>query len=201
MQTLARRLFFHGLIADRASSGSSRIGGFVDPLNFSFVSLFAPAIGFARTSEGGADMFPNEGIESSLFDEFRRLQDEMDELFSEWTWPAGIRSVPRGSFPPMNVGASPEKVEVYLFAPGVDPKKLDIAIQQNLLTVAGERMILVDKDATFYRQERFSGAFRRAVTLPEDVDPDGVDARYRDGVLQISVRRREAARPRQITVQ
>ena len=138
--------------------------------------------------------------EGSLFEEFRRLEEEMDEIFGDWTWPAGIRSLPRGSFPAVNVGSSPEKVEVYLFAPGLDPKKLDISLQQNLLTVAGERKVESSDKGTHYRQERFSGEFRRAMTLPDDVDPDGVDARYRDGVLHISVRRRESARPRQIKI-
>ena len=82
----------------------------------------------------------------------------------------------------------------------LDPKKLDISLQQNLLTVAGERKVQPSDKGSYYRQERFSGEFRRAVTLPEDVDPDGVDARYRDGVLQISVRRRESTRPRQIQI-
>jgi len=89
---------------------------------------------------------------------------------------------------------------VYLFAPGLEPKKLDISIQQNLLTVTGERVARPNDNATYYRQERFSGEFRRAVTLPDDVDPDKVEARYRDGILQISVRRREGAQPRQIQV-
>lgn len=141
------------------------------------------------------------GFEGTLFDEFRRLQQEVDELFGEWSWPAGIRSLPRGSFPAVNVGAGGDKVQVYLFAPGIDPKKLDISLQQNLLTISGERPIQINDKATYYRQERFNGEFRRAITLPEDVDPDAVDAHYRDGVLQISVRRREAARPRQIQVQ
>lgn len=93
-----------------------------------------------------------------------------------------------------------DKLEVYLFLPGVDPKRLDISIQQNLLTVSGERNIAPDEKANYYRQERFSGEFRRAITLPEDVATDGVDAQYRDGVLQISIPRREPARPRQIQV-
>jgi HSP20 family protein len=139
------------------------------------------------------------GLEGSVFDQFRRLQDEMDELFGQWSSPTGIRSLPRGSFPAVNVGASPGRLEVYLFVPGVDPKQLEISIQQNLLTVSGERKIAADDKAT-YRQERFSGEFRRAITLPEDVASDGVDARYRDGVLQISIPRREQARPRQIQV-
>lgn len=145
-------------------------------------------------------MFRSVVFENSLFDEFRRLQEEVDELFGAWSWPAGIRSLPRGSFPAVNVGSGDENVEVYLFAPGLEPKKLDISIQQNLLTVTGERVVRPDDKATYYRQERFSGEFRRAVTLPDDVDPDKVDARYRDGVLHISVRRREGARPRQIQV-
>ena len=145
-------------------------------------------------------MFHSVGFENSVFDEFRRLQDEVDELFGSWSWPMGIRSLPRGSFPAVNVGSGDDKFEVYLFAPGLEPKELDISIQQNLLTVTGERVARPNDKATYYRQERFSGEFRRAVTLPDDVDPDKVDARYRDGILQISVRRREGAQPRQIQV-
>jgi len=137
---------------------------------------------------------------SSLLDEFRRLEEDMNGTFGRWPWPAGIRSVVRGTYPPINVGATPEQVDVYLFAAGIDPGTLDISMQQNLLTVAGERKALVEEDADYYRKERFDGAFRRVITLPEDVDPDRVDARYRDGVLQIHVQRRETARPRQIEV-
>ncbi len=144
-------------------------------------------------------MFPSlTGVDGSLFDQLRRLQDEIDGLFEPWPATAGIRSVARGAFPPINVGATPEKLEVYLFAAGLDPKKLEISIQQNLLTVAGERASPPEETGTYYRQERFAGAFRRVVTLPDDVDPDRVDARYRDGVLHVSVQRKEAARPRTI---
>ena len=139
-------------------------------------------------------------FDTSLFDEFRRLEGEMDQLFGRGSLPAGIRATRRGTFPPINVGATPERVDVYLFAAGLDPKSLDISIQQNLLAVSGDRKVPVDESADYYRQERFDGEFRRVITLPDDVDPDRVDAKYRDGVLQITVQRREAARPRQITV-
>jgi HSP20 family protein len=139
-------------------------------------------------------------FDTSLFDEFRRLEREMDQLFGRGSLPVGIRAMRRGAFPPINVGATPERVDVYLFAAGLDPKSLDISIQQNLLAVSGERKVPVDEAADYYRQERFDGEFRRVITLPEDVDPDRVDAKYRDGVLQITVQRREAARPRQISV-
>jgi len=139
-------------------------------------------------------------FDTSLFDEFRRLEGEMDQLFGRGSLPAGIRATRRGTFPPVNVGATPERVDVYLFAAGLDPKSLDISIQQNLLAVSGDRKVPVDEADDYYRQERFDGEFRRVITLPDDVDPERVDAKYRDGVLQITVQRREGARPRQITV-
>lgn len=136
----------------------------------------------------------------SLFDEFRRLENQMDQLFGCSAGPAGLRAVQRGTFPPLNVGATPEQVDVYLFAANLDPKSLDLSIQQNLLTVSGTRKVEVNQNADYYRRERFDGDFRRAITLPEDVDPDRVEAKYRDGVLRITIQRRESARPRQITV-
>ena len=138
---------------------------------------------------------------SSVFDELWRLQQEVDELFGGWSSPLGIRSLPRGSFPAINVGQTAEGVDIYLFAPGIDPKSLDISIQQNLLTVSGKRDIRVHEEASYYRQERFSGEFRRVISLPEDVDPERVQAKYVDGIVQIGVQRRESARPRQIEIQ
>ena len=140
------------------------------------------------------------GLDGGLFDEFRRLQEEIDNLFDQWPATTGVRSAVRGAFPAINVAATPDEFEVYLFAAGLDPKKLEISIQQNLLTVTGERKVPVNEAATYYRRERYDGEFRRVVTLPEDADPDRVDARYRDGVLQISVKRKESAKPRMITL-
>lgn len=147
-------------------------------------------------------MFGNlfSNFDRNLFDQFRRLESDMDQLFGRSTWPAGIRAVRRGTFPPLNVGATADRVDVYLFAAGLDPKSLDISIQQNLLAVSGSRKVPVNESADYYRQERYDGDFRRVITLPDDVDPDRVDAKYRDGVLQITVQRRESARPRQIQV-
>ena len=137
----------------------------------------------------------------SLFAEFRRLEEELDELFGTSTpWNGGIRSLPPGTFPAINVGSTSDSVTVYVFAPGIDPKQLDISLQQNLLSVTGKREISVDGNARYYRQERFAGEFQRVIALPEDVDPDKVDASYRDGIVQITVQRRESAKPRQIEI-
>lgn len=139
--------------------------------------------------------------EGSLFDQFRRMEQQLDQLFGEGYMPNGIRSVARGTYPPINIGSTPERVDVYLFAAGIDPKSLDISIQQNLLTVNGERLSEREKESTgYYRHERFNGKFHRVVTLPDDIDPDRADASYQDGVLCITVQRREATKPRQIEI-
>lgn len=137
---------------------------------------------------------------NSLFDEFRRLENQMDQVFGSTPWPAGIRSVQRGTFPPLNVGATADRVDVYLFAANLDPKNIDLSIQQNLLSVSGTRKVEVNERADYYRRERFDGDFKRVLTLPEDADPERVTAKYSDGVLHITIPRRESARPRQITV-
>jgi HSP20 family protein len=107
-------------------------------------------------------------------------------------------------WPAMNVGTTPQSVEVHCFAPGIDPNGIDVSIEQGVLTIAGERksdLLAKDDKRNLHIDERFAGKFRRVVTLPEDADPDAVQASYRDGVLHISVQRRQAAQPRRITVQ
>ncbi len=139
--------------------------------------------------------------DSSLLGDLRRLEQEFDDLLGRSAGGAlGIRSRPPGTFPAINVGSTDDRVTVYVFAPGVDPKSLDIQVQQNVLSIAGERSVPVEDKARYYRQERFSGQFNRVLTLPDDIDPEKVEAKYREGIVEISVKRRESARPRQIEV-
>jgi HSP20 family protein len=145
-------------------------------------------------------MFGNSTAFESLFDELWRVERGLEQMYGRRSGPAGIRSVARGTFPPVNVGATQDQVDVYLFAPGLHAKSFNISLQQNLLLVSGGRKLPINDKATYFRQERFEGEFRRVITLPEDVDPERVDAKYRDGVLQISLRRREAVRPKQISI-
>jgi HSP20 family protein len=138
-----------------------------------------------------------------LFEQFDRLQRELDQGFGLWRGPVSIRAVAQGSFPPINVGVTPEAVEIYAFVPGIDPKSLDISIQNNLLTLTGERqaeMPQASDTVNIYLRERFYGRFRRVLSLTEDVDPQRVEARYRDGVLRITAPKQAAAKARQIEV-
>lgn len=145
-------------------------------------------------------MFGNPLDVDGLFDHFKRVERTIDQLFGSRGVPAGIRSVPRGSFPPINVGATDSEVTVYLFAPGLEAKDFQLTIQRNLLVVSGERKCTFQEGANYFRRERFDGEFKRVITLPEDVDPQAVQAVYRDGVLQITLKRYENSKPRQIQV-
>jgi HSP20 family protein len=73
-------------------------------------------------------------------------------------------------------------------------------MQQNLLTLSGRRAATEEEQATWYRRERFEGSFQRVLTLPEDVDPDQVQANYTHGVLHVRIGRQEKTRPRRIEV-
>ncbi len=145
-------------------------------------------------------MFHNlAGFGGSLFDDLRRLQESMDELSGVGPTRPAIRSTARGAYPPINVGSTSAHVDVYVFAAGLDTDKLEVSLHQNVLTLSGERMA-ADEGVDYYRRERFDGAFRRAITLPDDIDPDRVEAGYRDGVLHVRLHRREVAGPRKIAV-
>ncbi|MCA7085034.1 Hsp20/alpha crystallin family protein [Cupriavidus sp. DB3] len=72
----------------------------------------------------------------SLFAEFDRLQRELQQFLST---PSSIRAVARGAFPAVNIGMTPSSVEVYAFAPGIDPSTLDVSVDRGLLTIAGQR--------------------------------------------------------------
>src|SRR3954464_12569447 len=112
-------------------------------------------------------------IQAPLLREFQRLEQELDEFFGVGTpWAGGIRSLPPGTFPAVNVASSNDAVNVYVFAPGIDARSLEISLQQNVLTIGGRREASQDPAATHYRNERFDGPFRRVIALPEDVDPD-----------------------------
>lgn len=138
---------------------------------------------------------------ADLFAELNRMQSLLDRVFP--TPGASIRSQAGSAFPVLNVGTTPGSVEVQALAPGLDPSKLEITVDRGLLVIAGERQSELPEPGertSVYASERFSGRFRRVISLPEDADPARVDASYRDGVLRISVAKRESSLPRRIEV-
>ena len=143
---------------------------------------------------------------TDLFSEFDRLQRQMDSLLGGF--PSSIRSGRFGAFPQVNIGTTDDSIEIVAFAPGLRLAELDVSIDKGLLTISGERKPTQGRsddktrdDTRTYAQERFTGSFRRVIELPQNADPDRVQARYTNGCLSITVGKREASKPRAITVQ
>jgi len=141
-------------------------------------------------------MFP-----ADLFAELDRLQRQAQRFTGATT---SLRGFGYNGFPALNVGGTPESVEIYAFAPGIDPKSFDVTIERGVLTLSGERASELPQQnpqTSVHINERYTGRFQRAVSLSDDVDPEKVTANYSDGVLHISLKRRESAQPRRIAVQ
>lgn len=145
-------------------------------------------------------LFPRD-----LFAELDRLQRAMSGsasgLFDD---SPSIRGLGRGGYPALNVGTTPTGVEVFAFAPGIDPASLEVHLDRGVLSIAGERKgaapAASDAKTTLHLNERFAGRFRRVVSMPDDIDPATVTAEFRDGVVRISAQRKAAAQPRRIDV-
>jgi HSP20 family protein len=132
--------------------------------------------------------------------ELDRLQRDMQQAFD---LSPTIRGVERNGFPALNVGGTPQAIEIQAFAPGVDPASLQVDLERGLLSISGERKSVLpaaDAKTAVHINERFAGSFRRALALPDDADPESVDARMTDGVLRITIQRRAAAQPRRIAI-
>jgi HSP20 family protein len=136
-----------------------------------------------------------------LFSRMDRLQREMQQqVFGA---EPDIRGLVHGSFPAMNIGSTPQSIEIYAFVPGMDPNAVDVQLERGVLTLAGQRPGAMGSDGqqqNLHVNERFAGRFRKVISLPDDIDPDAVTAQCRDGVLHISIQRRQALQPRRIDV-
>lgn len=136
-----------------------------------------------------------------IFNEMDRLHRAMQDVFEP---SFNIRGIVRGGFPTLNIGDTADSVEIYAFAPGLNPDEVEVNVERSTLSISGERksdLPVENEKSTVHINERFSGSFRRVVNLPEDIDPERISAHYRDGVLQISIKRKQAAAPKRITIQ
>ena len=136
-------------------------------------------------------LFPRD-----LFAELDRLQRQAQQAVE---LSPSIRGFARGGFPALNVASTPQSAEIYAFTPGLDPDKIHVQLERGVLSISGERSIDYG-EASVHVDERFAGRFHRVVALSDDLDPNQVLARYRDGVLHVSIQRQQAAQPRRIPV-
>lgn len=144
-------------------------------------------------------LFPDFGRFGGFdpFREMRRMQSEMNRLFSD------VGNVAGQEFPPMNLWAGEDSIVVTAEIPGVSGDSLDITVHEDVLTLKGKRETKAEdgEDVVWHRREIPSGSFTRTVRLPFRVDGDKVQAHCRNGVLEIELHRPEADRPRKIQIQ
>ena len=139
--------------------------------------------------------------EAPFSGDFPLIRSLLEDLLSPAAEIADLRSVPRGSFPVVNVGETTDTVYVYAFLPGVARESLEVDVEGNLLTISGTREApQTDDGVTWYRNERFAGEFTRSLSLPDTVDPDQVEATLKNGVLTVQLRKRAEMRPRRLEV-
>jgi HSP20 family protein len=130
------------------------------------------------------------------------LPGEMERLFRQ-VFGEQQGASPAGAFSPaLDVEETEDGFTLHVELPGVSPDQVDVSLEENVLTIAGERRFYDERGTDGFRRiERSFGRFHRAVRLPDRVDGDRVAATYRDGLLTVTVPKAEEAKPRRIQVQ
>jgi HSP20 family protein len=137
--------------------------------------------------------FPRLGFDP--FIELRRMQSEMNRLSS------GFGATTVRDFPPINIWLGDNSVVVTAELPGVARDEVTISLQEDVLMLEGKREPKLQQDnVNWQRRERAYGTFSRAVQLPFRVDPEKVQARFDNGILEIELERLEADRPKKIEI-
>jgi len=132
-------------------------------------------------------------------DPFSELQGELERML-EGAFGTGVSGF--GVYPPVNVFDRGDAYVVKAEVPGVTPDKVEINVEDDTLTLRGERVFSEpNRDAAFHRRERGQGQFRRVVRLPGRVAADEAKAQYRDGVLTVVVPKAKEARPRRVQIE
>ena len=132
------------------------------------------------------------------FDALSSLQQALD-TFRTSGWLASGPSG-GGSYPPVNVFRKGDDFVVITEIPGIRKADLDVQVKGNTIRLAGTKSVNVPEKASLHRRERQGGRFDRAVTLPVEIDVDGVKAEYRDGILALYLPRAQRDKPRSIQI-
>ena len=137
--------------------------------------------------------------------EFTRLREEMDRIFEDLPRLLGRRVGEEGMrgawVPAVDIRETKDCIEVIAELPGVDAKDVDVSVQENVLTIRGERRHEeVKEDETVHRIEREYGAFERSFTLPRSADSEKIQASYKEGLLSLTVPKREEAKPKTLKI-
>ena len=142
-------------------------------------------------------------IKYDPFRELRGLQDEMNRLFGSTLSRTGSDE---GTFgggwsPRVDIYENKDNLVIEAELPGMKPEDVDISIENNVLTIQGKREFeQKDENDNFHRVERHYGSFTRSFTLPPTVNSEDANANFENGILKLSLAKREEAKPRRIEI-
>jgi HSP20 family protein len=132
----------------------------------------------------------------------QRLNRMLDEAFAGWPFPQSEGGVLTSAWvPPCDISEDANSVTISMEVPGVRSEDVRLSLENNILTIRGEKkQETTDEGGKVHRFERSYGMFERTFSLPSTVDPEKIEARYEDGILNITIPKAERARPREIPV-
>jgi HSP20 family protein len=131
------------------------------------------------------------------------LQNRLNSIFQDFSWPTSQNeSLATGNFvPAVDIYEDVHKVVVKIEVPGVKQEDLDVRLENQTLTIKGERKFeSEEKEENFHRIERRYGSFVRSFAVPQTVDTDGVTAKYDAGVLTVALNKKAEAKPKQVKI-
>jgi HSP20 family protein len=132
------------------------------------------------------------------FDTLLELQRSLEgTLSSDWLQDL---TTSRGPFPPINVFKQGDDVLAIIELPGVSKSDLQIEAKENSIRIFGKKAVDYPEEASLHRRERVSGDFDRTLSFPVQIEPDGIKAEYRDGILALFLPRAESDKPRNIQI-
>jgi HSP20 family protein len=106
----------------------------------------------------------------------------------------------QGPFPPINVFQQGEDILAIIELPGVDKNDLQIQAKENAIRISGKKAATIPEGVSVHRRERVFGEFDRTLSLPVELDPDGIKAEYHDGILALFLPRSERDKPRTVKI-
>jgi HSP20 family protein len=137
---------------------------------------------------------------------FNQLQSEINRLFDTRTGVApgedSSTVVTSAWMPAVDIREDQDRFTLFADIPGVQPKDIEITMENGVLTIRGERRLESEEEREgFKRVERARGTFYRRFSLPDSADPERVSAKGKDGVLEITIPKHERVQPRKISVE
>ena len=135
---------------------------------------------------------------SDPFDALFAFQRALESrLESDWL---GATTTGTGSFPPINIFQQGDDFVAIVELPGVQSDDLEVQVKENTVRISGKKSINYEEGASVHRRERMWGEFDRTISVPVQIEPEGIRAEYRDGLLALFIPRAESDKPRTIPI-